>query len=444
MPISRRKLLKNGGAAAAAFPAIVPASVFGQTAPSNRVNIAAVGLGRYGRAEDIPFTLKYDDAQIVAVCDLDTKRLAAGATLIDELYAKKLGRAYSGTRSTPAYADLLADKSIDAVILSTPDHHHMPQVINAMRAGKHVYLQKPASLTIAEGRAMADAVKAAGLKLQIGSQQRAQDPWPQFLRAGELVRNGRIGKLQHVDVGIFSDPAGPEAPPQPIPANLNYDAWLGTTPEVPYNEMRVHPQNSFSARGGWMRCEQFSAGMITVWGAHHIDSAHWAMGEDLNGPVEVWGKGEFPTSGLWNVHGKLETHARYASGVTMRVTDSLPVGIKFIGDKGWIFVTRSGPNVKVLEASDPKILDSVIGPNEVHLLKVPEMHRNWLDAIQKGAELAAPMEIGHRSCSTCILHWAAMKTGRRLKWDPKAERFIGDDEANHLLSRPQRAKYAIV
>lgn len=441
MKLSRRNLLKIG-AVVAGFPTIVPSSVFGQAAPSNRVNVAVVGLGRYGRTNDIPLTLANDDAQVVAVCDLDTKRLGAGMQLVDTLYARKLGKAYSGTRGVTDFHELLSDQ-VDAIVLSTPDHHHAPHVIKAMRAGKHVYLQKPAALTIAEGRAMSNAVKTAGKVLQIGSQQRSQDPWPQFHRAGELVRNGRIGQLKHVEVGIPIDPAGPEAPPMRIPANLDYDAWLGSTPEIPYTELRVHPQDSFEARGGWMRCEQFGAGMITVWGAHHIDSAHWAMGTELTGPVEVWGKAEFPTSGVWNVHGKLESHALYANGVTMTVSDGLPVGIKFIGDKGWIFVTRTEPNVVPLSASDPAILGSVIGPGEVQLYKAPEMHRNWLDAIHKGVPVAASMEVGHRSCSTCILHWMAMRTGRRLKWDPAAERFIGDDAANAMLSRPQRAKYAI-
>jgi len=192
--------------------------------------------------------------------------------------------------------------------------------------------------------------------------------------------------------------------------------------------------------------------MITGWGAHHIDIAHWGMDMEHSGPVEIWGKAEFPRSGLWNVHGPFETHARYANGVTMTVSGALPNGVKFIGDKGWIFVTRSGavtasdpsgPQIDPLQASDPTILSSVIGANEVRLLDAPEQHRNWLDAIRTGAPLSAPAEIGHRACSTCLLHWIAMKTGRRLRWDPKAERFIGDEEANRMLSRPQRAKYAV-
>jgi predicted dehydrogenase len=449
MQLTRRSVLKS---AAAAAPMIVPASVFGQNAPSNRINIGAIGVGRISRIHDMKEIHKHADAHIVAVCDVDTRRLGAGQQLVDDRYAASTGKDYSGTRGYSDYRELLAAKDVDAVLISTPDHQHAPLAVHAVRAGKDVYLQKPASLTIAEGRVMADAVKASGRVLQIGSQQRAQTPWPQFHRACELVRNGRIGTLKHVEVGLPGDPSGPEAPPMPIPSALNYDAWLGTTPEVYYTELRVHPQDSFEKRPGWLRMEQFGAGMITGWGAHHIDTAHWGMGEEHSGPVEVWGKAEFPKSGLWNVHGPFETHARYASGVTMTISGALPNGVKFIGDKGWIFVTRSGPvtpsdpsgpQIDPLQASDPKILTSVIGPNEIQLYKAPEQHRNWLDAIKTGVPVSASAEIGHRGCSTCLVHWIAMKTGRRLRWDPKAERFIGDDEANAMLSRPQRAKYAI-
>jgi len=448
--ISRRTILKS--AATVAAPMIVPASVFGQNAPSNRINIGAIGVGRISRVHDMKEIHKHADAQIVAVCDLDTRRLGAGQQLVDDRYSQSTGKNYSGTRGYTDYRELIAAKDIDAVIISTPDHQHAPLAVHAVKAGKDVYLQKPASLTIAEGRIMADAVKASGRVLQIGSQQRGDTPWPQFRRACELVRNGRIGKLKHVEVGLPGDPSGPEAPAMPIPSALNYDAWLGTTPEVYYTELRVHPQDSFENRPGWLRMEQFGAGMITGWGAHHVDTAHWGMDEEHSGPVEVWGKAEFPTSGLWNVHGAFETHARYANGVTMTISGALPNGVKFIGDKGWIFVTRSGPvtasdpggpQVDPLVASAPKILTSVIGPNEIHLYAAPEQHRNWLDAIKTGVPVSASAEIGHRGCSTCLVHWIAMKTGRKLRWDPKAERFIGDDAANAMLSRPQRAKYAI-
>jgi len=450
--ISRRELIQGAAAAAVAAPTIVPSSVFGRNAPSNRVTVGAIGVGRISRIHDMKEIHKHADAQIVAVCDLDTKRLGAGMQLVDDRYAASTGKNYSGTRGYTDYRELLAAKDIDAVLVSTPDHQHAPLAVHAVQAGKHVYLQKPASLTIAEGRKMADAVKASGKILQIGSQQRGQDPWPQFHRACELVRNGRIGKLKHVEIGLPGDPSGPEAAEMPIPSNLNYDAWLGTTPEAYYTEIRVHPQASFEDRPGWLRMEQFGAGMITGWGAHHVDIAHWGMDMEHSGPVEIWGTAEFPKSGLWDVHGPFETHARYANGVTMTISGVLPNGVKFIGDKGWIFVTRTGqvsasdpskPSDVPLLASDQKILDSVIGPNEVHLYKSAEQHRNWLDAITKGVPVSAPAEIGHRACSTCLLHHIAMKTGRRLKWDPKAERFIGDDAANAMLERPQRAKYAI-
>ncbi len=450
MRLSRRDVIQGGAVMAA--PMIVPSSVFGQNAPSNRVNIGAIGVGRISRIHDMKEIHKHADAHIVAVCDVDTKRLGAGMQLVDDRYAASTGKDYSGTRGYTDYRELLAAKDIDAVLISSPDHQHAPQAVHAVRAGKHVYLQKPASLTIAEGRQMADEVKKSGKILQIGSQQRGQEPWPQFHRACELVRNGRIGKLKHVEVGLPGDPSGPEAPEMPIPPNLNYDAWLGTTPEVYYTETRVHPQDSFENRPGWLRMEQFGAGMITGWGSHHIDVAHWGMDMEHSGPVEVWGTAEFPKSGLWDVHGPFETHARYANGVTMTISGALPNGIKFIGDKGWVFVTRTGqvsasdpskPSDVPLVASDPGILTSVIGPNEVRLYKAPEQHRNWLDAILKGVPVSAPAEIGHRACSTCLVHHIAMKTGRRLKWDPEAEKFIGDDEANAMLSRPQRAKYAI-
>jgi predicted dehydrogenase len=295
---------------------------------------------------------------------------------------------------------------------------------------------------------MADAVKASGRIFQIGSQQRS---WKQFHRACELVRNGRIGDIQHVEVGLPGDPSGPDAAVMPVPKGFNYDAWLGTTPVVYYTEIRVHPQTGFD-RPGWLRCEQFGAGMITGWGAHHVDTAHWGMNTELTGPVEIWGRAQFPVHGLWNVHGPFETDGRYANGMTMAISGDFPNGIKFIGTKGWLFVTREGnvtpsdpvsgkPPGKVLDASDPKILDSVIGPNEIHLATADEHHANWLDCVRSRKEPLAPAEIAHRACSTCLLHHIAMKIPRHLHWDPVKERFQNDEEANAMLSRKQRAPY---
>jgi predicted dehydrogenase len=446
-PVSRRSILKAGlGAAAiAGFPAIVPSTVFGQNAPSNRIHVGAIGVGRISRVHDLPAIRKYSQAQIVAVCDLDANRVEQGQALVNGFYATD-GKPYTGTRGYRDYHELLANQDIDAVVISTPDHQHAVLAVNAVRAGKDVYLQKPASLTISEGRYMADSVKASGRIFQIGSQQRS---WKQFHRACELVRNGRIGDVRHVEVGLPGDPSGPEAPEMPVPPNLHYDAWLGTTPVAYYTEMRVHPQKGFD-RPGWLRCEQFGAGMITGWGAHHVDTAHWGMNTELTGPIEIWGTAEFPAHGLWNVHGKFKTEARYSNGMTMSISGEYPNGIKFIGTKGWIFVTREenvtasdpgGPARDPLESSDPKILASVIGPNEIHLATAAEHHANWLDCVRSRAETLAPAEIAHRACSTCLLHHIAMKTKRKLHWDPVKERFLNDDLANGMLSRLQRAPY---
>jgi predicted dehydrogenase len=446
----RRTFLKMsaGAVAVAGFPAIVPAGVMGQKAPSNLINIGAIGVGRISRIHDLPGIWKYGQARIVAVCDLDSKRVEKGRELVNGFYARKTGKEYDGVTGYHDYRELLANKDIDAVVISTPDHQHAILAVDAVHAGKDVYLQKPASLTIAEGRAMSNAVMASGQILQIGSQQRS---WKQFHRACELVRNGRIGAIKHVEIGLPGDPSGPEAPPMPIPPNLDYDAWLGSTPDVYYTEMRVHPQQGFD-RPGWLRCEQFGAGMITGWGAHHVDTAHWGMNTEYTGPVEIWGTAEFPKHGLWNVHGKFLTHAVYANGVTMDISGDFPNGIKFYGSEGWVFVTRdvevtpSDPSGKQetlqpLMASDSKILDSVIEADEVHLYQSDDQHGNWLECIRSRKAPIAPAEIGHRACSTCLLHHIAMKTGRRLHWDPVRERFHNDDEANSMLSRPQRFPY---
>ena len=448
---SRRTFLKMsmGAAAAVGFPTIVPSSVFGQTAPSNRINVGAIGVGRISRGHDLPGIWQFDHARIMAICDLDAKRVQEAKTLLNGYYAKKTGKDYDGVTGYHVYHDLLANKDIDAVVISTPDHQHAILAVDAVHARKDVYLQKPASLTIAEGRAMSNAVMASGQILQVGSQQRS---WKQFYRACELVRNGRIGEIKHVEIGLPGDPSGPDAPSMPIPSNLNYDAWLGSTPEVYYTEIRVHPQEGFD-RPGWLRCEQFGAGMITGWGAHHVDTAHWGMNTEYTGPVEVWGTAEFPTHGLWDVHGKFLTHAIYANGVTMDISGDFPNGIKFYGSEGWLFVTRDSgvtptdpggkPSAAIqpLVASNPKILDSVIGPDEVHLYQSDDQHGNWLDCIKSRKAPTAPAEIGHRACSTCLIHHIAMKTKRRLYWDPVKEHFKNDDEANCMLSRPQRAPY---
>jgi predicted dehydrogenase len=450
---TRRQFLADAGtvAAVAGFPAIVPASVLGAFSPGNRINIGAIGVGRISRGHDLPGIWQYDTARIMAVCDLDGKRAQDAVTLVNGAYTKRTGKPYSGVTPYTSYRELLANKDVDAVVISTPDHQHALIAIDAVAAGKDVYLQKPASLTIAEGRALSDAVHRSGRIFQIGSQQRST---VQFRVAAELVRNGRIGQLKSIEIGLPGDPSGEVEPEMPVPKNLNYDAWLGSTPVVFYTEKRVHPQEGYD-RPGWLRCEQFGAGMITGWGAHHLDSAHWAMDTEHTGPIEIWGKAEFPKKGLWDVHGPFKTEAMYANGVHMIVSGDFPNGLKFIGTEGWIFVSRGNETVtasdpvaklkdpQALAASDPKILTSVIGPNEIHLYESKEHHGNWLECIRSRRETIAPVEVAHRACSACLLHHIAMKLPRKLYWDPLRERFRNDDEANAMLARPQRPPYAL-
>ncbi len=454
--VSRRSFLASsvkGAAAAAAlgagFPAIVPSSVFGKNSPSNRINIGAIGNGRISRVHDLPGTWKFDSARIMAVCDLDSKRVEDARKLVNAYYAHKSGKPYDGVTTYTDYREILKNKDVDAVLVSTPDHWHALIGIDAVEAGKDVYLQKPTSLTIAEGRALSNAVQRTGRILQIGSQQRSA---VQFRYAAELVRNGRIGQLKTVQVGLPGDPSGDEEAEMPIPKNLNYDMWIGSTPYVYYTEKRVHPQNDYS-RPGWLRCEQFGAGMITGWGAHHVDSAHWAMDTEYTGPIEISGWAEFPAKGLWNVHGKFKTEGLYPNGVRMTISGDFPNGIRFEGTEGWIFVSRGNESVtssdpvaklkdaQALAASDPKIITSAIGPDEIHLYVSTDQHGNWLDCIKTRQQPIAPVEVGHRACSTCLLHHLAMKTKRKLEWDPVHERFKNDDQANSMLSRPQRWPY---
>ncbi|MEP2348237.1 MAG: Gfo/Idh/MocA family oxidoreductase, partial [Algoriphagus sp.] len=292
--MKRREFIKNSALASAAigFPTIVPASVFGKNAPSNKINVGQIGCGRIARDHDLPGVWQHDVARIVAVSDLDSNRMDDGKKWVENYYTKKMGKAYLDVKQYGDYKDMLQNKDIDAIVISTPDHWHSQPAMEASLAGKHVYVQKPTSLTIREGRQLVEAVNKAGTVLQLGTQQRSSE---QFRIAAELVRNGRIGRLHTVKVGLPGDPAGPEAAPMPIPKSLNYDMWLGSTPEVPYTEIGVHPESGYD-RPGWLRREQFGAGMITGWGQHHYDSAAWGMDTELTGPRYIQAVAEFPQS----------------------------------------------------------------------------------------------------------------------------------------------------
>ena len=446
MNTTRRTFLATA-AGAAAFPTIIPARVLGADAPSRKVHVAQIGCGRIGRDMDAIGFLRAKDCKVVAFCDLDSRRLDGMAKWADGVYAARHEPRVAFT-CVRDFHELLGRSDVDAVSISTPDHWHAQIAVEAAFAGKHVYMQKPASLTIREGRIFSNAVNENGRIFLLGSQQRSTE---QFIAACEYVRSGRLGTVRRIEIGLPGDPAGGRTAEMPVPPNLDYDFWLGSTPQVYYTEDRVHSQTSLSARPGWLRCEQFGAGMITGWGSHHLDIAHWAMGWEKTGPKSISGKGVFPTKGLWDVHGDYDIHLTYPGGVDMHVWDKYPNGVRFIGDEGWIFVSRGaakmtasdpvapGRPLKALDASDPKLIQ---GAPSVRLYRHGLVHhQHFVDCVLRSRESIVPAETAHRSCSACLLSWIGMKLGRRLEWDAAAERFVNDPEADALLERAERAPY---
>lgn len=436
-----------GVASSVAAPLILPSHVWGAGAPSKRIRVGQIGCGRIAQVHDIPGVLNSGFADVVAVCDVDGKRVTDGRGWVEAFYQSKQVKAPPPVSLHRNYRELLGRSDVDAVVISTPDHWHAELTLAAVRAGKDVYLQKPFTMTHAEGVLVRDAVKKSGRIVQIGSQQRSSQ---QFRFACELVRSGRIGAVRRVEIGLPTDPTQPDPPQEPVPASLDYDAWLGPTPLEPYTETRVHPQKDYS-RPGWLRNEAYCLGMITGWGSHHYDTLHWALDCEESGPTHVEGRGEFPKNKVWNVHGAYDLLLTYPGGVKVSVSNKHPNGLKFIGDEGWIWVTRDnqtttssdpktpGKPLPPLDASDPRLLD----PKgvKVELPRSTSHHLNWLECVRSRKAPLAPASVAHRSGTACIVSWIAMKLGRPLTWDPKAERFVNDAEANALLSRPERAPY---
>ncbi|MHC4203180.1 MAG: Gfo/Idh/MocA family protein, partial [Planctomycetota bacterium] len=318
--ITRRRFLKGSAVAATGFlaPTIVPTPVFGADAPSNRITIGFVGVGRMGMG-DLRELLGHKQAQIVAVCDVDSNRTTNARKTVEAHYAKRsAGNTYKGCSIYGDYRDLVARDDIDAVCVVTPDHWHALPSIAAAKAGKDIFLQKPLTLTIQEGRILSDTVRRYKRIFQVGSQQRSDS---RFRQACELVRNGRIGNLQTVKVGFGTDPGTRPEPPMPVPDNLDYEMWLGPAPWEAYTEKRVHPKSGYG-RPGWLRIADYGAGMITGWGAHHNDIAQWGMGTEYTGPVEIKGRTEYPKDGLWDVHGDFSIEYTYANGVKVICTDN--------------------------------------------------------------------------------------------------------------------------
>lgn len=442
---SRRRFLRQTARAAAAgiaFPTIVPGSALGlggKVAPSERVTLGVIGTGNQG-FNDIRSFLGDDRVQIVAVCDVNRESPGywegkvggrePARRLVEEHYGK--GRAsgeYRGCDAVVDYREILGRDDIDAVEVCTPDHWHAIPVIEACKAKKDIYCQKPLSLTIAEGRAMSDAVKKHGVVFQTGSQQRSD---PNFRLAAELVRNGRIGELKEVRVGLpggRNDYAktGDLKDPQPVPEGFDYDRWLGPAPDAPYAPARCH------VNFRWIL--DYSGGQVTDWGGHHPDCAQWGMGTDLTGPVEIRNaKGLFPPDPLWDTATEYSFEAVYEDGRVMKIANTERMGVTFVGSEGTIYVDRGK-----LEIDPGSLKDTKFGPDAIRLYASDDHFRNFVDCIATRGPTAAPVEVAHRSITICHLGNIAMRLGRdRLRWDPKAERIVGDDEADAMLARPYR------
>ncbi len=440
MKLSRRNFLSRAGAALAAF-SIVPARVLGAHAPSKRLNVAVIGTGNQG-VQDMRLFLAEDDCQVVAVCDVN--RASAGYKSADQFLGREPGRqivnawyaeqtragSYRGCAAYNDFREVLARPDVDAVVIVVPDHWHRVMTVMAAAAGKDIYCEKPLSLTVADGRAMVAAVRRSGVVLQTGSHERSRF---QTKFAVELARSGKLGQLKKITaiVGPWNK-TGPESgwQPMPVPEGFDYEMWLGPAPWAPYHKDRCLYNFRFLL--------DYSGGQVTNFGAHSLDMAQWGNGSDRSGPVEIADAGsEWPTDGLFDVARNVHFRARYANGVELEcITRDDNVACRFEGTEGWVETGYKG-----LFTSSPSLLRAGIDPQEK--LGTNANHvRNFLDAIRTRTDPIVPVEVGHSSATLCHLGNIAMKLGRKLRWDPAAEKFIGDDAANRMLVRAPREPWS--
>ena len=431
---TRRQMLRGLGAAGAlaAFPTVVPSSVFGQNAPSNRITVGMIGMGRQALYANLKPFLNSDDAQVVAVCDVDKWRLDKARQAVDQHYKNSDCRAYTDWR------EVVARDDIDAVMNSTPDHWHVPISLAAVRRGKHVSCEKPLTLSVAEGRVLADAVKKHGVVFRTDSECRTDS---YMHKTAELVRNGYIGKVKRIEVGVpTGDIAGGKADPMPVPEELDYDMWVGPAPLKPYTVDRVHPPHSYG-RPGWMRCRDTCEGMVTNWGTHTVDVAQQANDSERTGPVSVEGKGQYPApgSGIWGVLLNFQLQYRYADGVVLDYHTAKGAFLRVEGEDGWIHAPWLGGQIS---ASDKAILRTKLKDSDLHLPQRQDKE-DFLYGIKNNAPTMADAEVGHRTCSMCQLGHIAIQLGRKLQWNPDVERFVKDDEANRMLHKSYRAPWGL-
>lgn len=452
LALSRRQFLV--AASVLAVPAVIPASAMGRAgrkAPSERINLACFGFGTIAQSVT-PNFLNDERVQVVAVADVNREGdhygyqgehkggREVGRRMVNKFYAEKTGKpGYDGCRVYEDFRELLAKEDVDAVEVSTPDHWHAIMAIACARRGKHVYGQKPLALTVEQGRAMAREVAKAGVTWQTGSQQRSG---AYFRMACEFVRNKRLGKLQRILVRLpgghrdFSKLSAKQAP-EPVPDGFNWALWEAPAPHREYRPA-LTPLN-------WRWNYDYSGGQITDWGAHHIDIVQWALGMDNSGPVAIENlKAEMPASdALYNTAKTFRFECVYANGVRMVVEDESagPNGITFEGENGKsIFVSRDK-----LEFTPESLRQERIGEKEIRLYESKHHERNFIDCIYSGKPTVAPIEAAHRSITIAHIANIGLRLGRTaIKWDPKRERFVGDDKANKMLGQPMRKPWSLL
>ncbi len=429
---TRRQFIGSATATAFAVPWIIPSRAVASDgnappSPGNRITMALIGCGGMGNANLYEF-LRKGDVQVLAVCDPDRARRESTRAAVNEYYAKNgKNDSYAGCDAYNDFREVLARDDVDAVIQAAPDHWHAPIVTAAARAGKDIYGEKPLTSVLRHGRAMCDVVRRYGRVFQTGSQQRSD---ARFRFACELVRNGRIGRVRTVQVGLPEGKATGNHPPIRVPEGFDYDLWLGPAPWAPYCDYRTHYNFRYIL--------DYSGGKLCDWGAHHIDIAQWGLGTLESGPVEIEGKGDYPRDGLWTTAVNYHFTATYDTGAKLIVDNAFQQGVKFEGDEGWVFVKRGK-----IDAEPKSLLTSVIGPNEIHLYPSGDHRRNFLDCVRSRLETAAPIEHAHRTISIAHLANIAMLLGREIRWDPVTERIIGDPDAERMTDRALREPWRL-
>ena len=430
--MTRRRFL-GATAAAVGAPYVLTSAALGApgtAAASERIVMGGIGMGGQGRGVLGAF-LSFSDVQVVGVCDVNAKRAEPTRKWVEGYYAApKRSGTHKGCVATRDFRELTDRDDIDAVVVGTPDHGHVMPVLAAARAGKSIYCEKPLTLTVAEGRAMSEAIHRYDVRFQHGTQQRSGG-W--FRHACELARNGRLGKLQRILVGCPGGRRSDYPKAGPVPEWFDYDLWLGPSPWAPFSMGRV-------SNGYWYHTSDYSAGFVSGWGVHHIDIAQWGAGMDHTGPVEIEGRGVYPDEGLCDTAVTWKVEYNYPNGVRVSFTDNgqNAQGVKFIGTDGWVYVRRG-----FIDAEPKSLLREKFGPSDVRLYRSGHHQRNLIDCMRTRRQTICPIETGHRSNSICLISDIAMRLQRKLKWDAATETFPGDDDANRMLCRAMRPPWRL-